>query len=344
MKVYQVGGSVRDFLIGRPSNDTDLVVVGATNDQMIELGYSQVGKDFPVFLHPETGEEYALARVERKNGVGHHGFDVVTENVSLVEDLKRRDFTMNAMAFDHDGSIIDPFGGAEDIKSGVIRHVSEAFSEDPLRVLRAGRFAARYGFEVHPDTIEEIRKVVESGELKNISKERIWTETQKALREENPLPFFDLLVETGAWWDCFPLEPKIPKALFYTSYYYKLLMVFGDCDITKQVATSMRMRSNEYDIIAFIKAVGVDFPYTCKTPEQRVDFINRLKRLFDPNLVFEEYITYFGTYYSDPIRLALLRDRSKLESINWEFEIKNANIPTSSIKEFVKQKSIEVLT
>src|ERR671939_1237881 len=165
MKAYVVGGAVRDELLGLPVKDRDHVVVGATPEEMVRLGYKPVGKDFPVFLHPQTHEEYALTRTERKSGRGYRGFTVhAAPDVTLEEDLRRRDLTINAMAKAEDGTLIDPYGGRRDLEQGILRHVSEAFVEDPVRILRVARFAARFGFAVAPQTLELMGRMVESGE------------------------------------------------------------------------------------------------------------------------------------------------------------------------------------
>ena len=174
MKTYLVGGAVRDRLLGLPGQDRDYVVVGATPEEMTARGYKLVGADFPVFLHPETKEEYALARTERKSGRGYKGFTVYAgPDVALEDDLKRRDLTINAMAEDAGGRLIDPFGGAADLKRGVLRHVSAAFVEDPLRVLRVARFAARLGFSVVPETLTLMGEIVAQGEMEALVPERV---------------------------------------------------------------------------------------------------------------------------------------------------------------------------
>ncbi|MDE2360447.1 MAG: multifunctional CCA tRNA nucleotidyl transferase/2'3'-cyclic phosphodiesterase/2'nucleotidase/phosphatase, partial [Betaproteobacteria bacterium] len=166
MRVYRVGGSVRDELLGREAGDRDFVVVGATPEIMLAAGYTPVGRDFPVFLHPETRDEYALARTERKSGRGYRGFRFfATAEVTLEDDLRRRDLTINAMARADDGRLIDPYGGEADLRSGVLRHVSAAFAEDPLRVLRVARFAARFAFRIAPSTMRLMRDIVAAGEL-----------------------------------------------------------------------------------------------------------------------------------------------------------------------------------
>jgi tRNA nucleotidyltransferase (CCA-adding enzyme) len=199
VKVYQVGGCVRDGLLGLPVKDRDWVVVGATAGEMRALGFRQVGKDFPVFLHPETHEEYALARTERKTGPGYHGFTVhASPEVPLEEDLRRRDLTINAMARAEDGTLVDPFGGREDLAHGVLRHVSPAFVEDPVRILRVARFAARYGFSVAQETGALLEAMVRAGEVDALVPERVWAELQAALGEREPPRFFAVLRDCGA--------------------------------------------------------------------------------------------------------------------------------------------------
>ncbi len=202
IEAYLVGGAVRDELLGLTIKDRDWVVVGSTPEQMSSLGYRQVGADFPVFLHPDTGEEYALARTERKKGVGYHGFECnAAPEVSLEDDLLRRDLTINAMAKTADGEVIDPFHGRDDLRQGLLRHVSGAFSEDPLRVLRVARFAARFhslGFSIASETFELMSSMVAAGELQHLPAERVWQETQRALGEQSPEVYFEVLRNTGA--------------------------------------------------------------------------------------------------------------------------------------------------
>ena len=208
MKIYKVGGAVRDQLLGYPSQETDWVVVGGTPAALIDQGFRQVGKDFPVFLHPDTQEEYALARTERKSGHGYHGFTIHADpSVTLEEDLLRRDLTINAMALDDQGVITDPYGGQDDLAKRVLRHVSPQFAEDPLRVLRVARFAARYhhlGFAVASETLELMRQLSSSGELAHLAKERIWVETERALTERDPAVYFQVLHNCGALAELIP--------------------------------------------------------------------------------------------------------------------------------------------
>ena len=208
MKIYLVGGAVRDRLLGRPFSERDFVVVGATPDELVAQGFRPVGKDFPVFLHPRTGEQYALARTERKTGPGYYGFATrFSPDVTLEEDLVRRDLTVNAMAEDEHGEIVDPHGGRRDLEVRVLRHVSDAFVEDPLRVLRVARFATRFaalGFTVAPETLDLMRRIVASGEVASLVPERIWVETERALGEANPVVYFEVLRACGALDAVFP--------------------------------------------------------------------------------------------------------------------------------------------
>ena len=199
VRIYEVGGAVRDGLLGRPVADRDHVVVGATPELMLASGYRPVGRDFPVFLHPETHEEYALARTERKHGQGYRGFEFfASPDVTLAEDLARRDLTINAMARGDDGALVDPYGGAADLAAGVLRHVSAAFAEDPLRVLRVARFAARFGFAVAPETEALMRAITASGELATLAPERVWQELARGLMEARPSRMLAVLRDCGA--------------------------------------------------------------------------------------------------------------------------------------------------
>ncbi|MGR0278005.1 tRNA nucleotidyltransferase [Marinomonas dokdonensis] len=201
-QTYLVGGAVRDELLGLQVIDRDWVVTGATPEQLEQQGYQQVGKQFPVFLHPQSKEEYALARKEKKQGVGYTGFICdFSPDISLEEDLERRDLTINAIAQSENGELIDPFNGQQDLNDRILRHVSQAFTEDPLRVLRAARFAARFhdfGFTVAPDTLKLMRTISQSGELKTLSAERVWKETEKALCTSHSGQYFSVLEEAGA--------------------------------------------------------------------------------------------------------------------------------------------------
>lgn len=213
MKTYLVGGAVRDQLLGKPVQDRDWVVIGSTPEEMLKLGYTRVGKDFPVFLHPQTKEEYALARTERKSGKGYTGFEVhASPEVTLEEDLARRDLTINAIAMDESGEIIDPYGGVEDLKNLTLRHVTAAFAEDPLRILRVARFKARFhhlGFSVDAATLKLMTDITNSGELTELAAERIWAELNRALMESSPSQFIMTLKDCGALEVLFPEVNKL---------------------------------------------------------------------------------------------------------------------------------------
>jgi tRNA nucleotidyltransferase (CCA-adding enzyme) len=206
MKIYAVGGSVRDELLGLPVTDHDWVVVGATPEEMVRLGFRPVGADFPVFLHPETKEEYALARTERKTAPGYRGFAFhAAPEVTLEEDLRRRDLTINAMARADDGSLVDPYGGEADLKRRVLRHVSSAFAEDPVRILRVARFAARLNFDVADETLALMRDMVAAGEADHLVPERVWQEVSRGLLEAHPARMLQVLADSGA------LERALPE-------------------------------------------------------------------------------------------------------------------------------------
>lgn len=206
MKIYQVGGCVRDHLLGLNPKDIDYVVIGSTPEEMLSLNFEQVGAAFPVFLHPETKDEYALARKEVKTGAGYLAFETETKGVTLEEDLYRRDLTINAMAMDDNGSIIDPFNGQKDLKNGILRHVSSHFNEDPVRLLRIARFAARYNFSVAPETYELLQGMVEAGEVDSLQGERVFLELEKTMKEPHVERFFEVLEKSNACGRIFPFN------------------------------------------------------------------------------------------------------------------------------------------
>jgi len=218
MKTYLVGGAVRDKLLGLPVVDRDWVVVGETPEAMLAAGFRPVGKDFPVFLHPETQEEYALARTERKTGAGYHGFQFDTDvSVTLEQDLLRRDLTINAIAESHNNELVDPFNGQQDIKARVLRHVSPAFTEDPVRVLRIAKFMARFshlGFEIADNTLQLMRSMVDSGEIDNLVPERVWRECEASMAASTPRSFFSSLLSADA---LAPNMPELDEALRRTA-------------------------------------------------------------------------------------------------------------------------------
>ena len=264
MDVYLVGGAIRDRLLGLTTQEKDWVVINATPSDLTRLGYKQVGKSFPVFIHPKTGEEYALARKEIKSGEGYYGFKIDSSpNVTLEEDLYRRDLTINAMAEDNTGQIIDPFNGQKDLSNRVLRHVSSAFVEDPLRVLRASRFKAKLhdlNFEIAPETIKLLEEIVESGELQTLVPERIWQETYKALCEPRFDQYFQTLIDLRALNQVFPeithmnsdfsenhivqaaIKKEVSPKIKFCSIF--LIMLEDNHQSLKNVVTAMQKRIN----------------------------------------------------------------------------------------------------
>lgn len=283
MKTYTVGGYVRDQLLGVNSKDRDYVVVGATPKDMIDMGYQQVGASFPVYLHPLTGEEYALARTERKIGEGYHGFDVAFDtSVTLEQDLIRRDLTINAMAIDPDtGEIIDPYGGQQDLSRGILRHVSQAFAEDPVRILRTARFAARYNFTVADDTIELMRKV--APELNTVPQERILAEFEKGLSEKYPKRMFDVL------WTCdaFDVDALAPwcwgsSSTLHTTSDVTLRLAMVCTGMSDTQLETMRIPSHIQRLVrAWRHATGVLGRYGKMSPEEKVILFDRLRAFSD---------------------------------------------------------------
>ena len=258
MRIYLVGGAVRDKLLGRPVKDHDWVVVGSSPDEMQKKGFKQVGKDFPVFIDPKTGEEYALARTERKSGHGYTGFEFDTNsNVTLEEDLARRDLTINAIAQDEDGNLVDPFNGQEDIKNKKLRHVSDAFSEDPLRVLRVARFYAKFNdFIVVPETVDKIKEIIESGELEYLTPERKWLEIYKTGSDLDK--FFSFLITHHARDILFPEILNSGTGLFFPSDATKVEIIsfnLYDCIKAPEGIESFCQRlkvPNEYKSLALL--------------------------------------------------------------------------------------------
>lgn len=293
MKTYLVGGCVRDYLLGIEPKDVDYVVVGSTPAEMRSLGFSQVGASFPVFL--KNGEEYALARTERKTGVGYHGFDVdFNKNITLEEDLLRRDLTINSMAMDIDTrEIIDPYGGRLDLVHGILRHTSAAFADDPVRVLRTARFVARYGFDVHPDTLALMRKVVV--EINAVPRERIWAEFEKGMMEKQPHRMLETLEQCGA----LRTRAMLPYAGWNESLRH---VTDSDDEYTRFALIAHRFHVTDYDL--------------CKVP-------THLKRVsISVNLLSEKLMQYTSLPPVD--RLKLLYDLRALQDATHINRVTNA--------------------
>jgi tRNA nucleotidyltransferase (CCA-adding enzyme) len=265
MDIYLVGGAVRDGLLGQGGADRDWVVVGATPQAMLDQGYEPVGRDFPVFLHPRTHEEYALARTERKTAPGYRGFVVHADpDVTLEQDLSRRDLTINAMAQDARGRIIDPYGGQRDIQARVLRHVTEAFREDPVRILRVARFAARFPeFSVAPDTMALMREMVQQGEVDALVGERVWQELSRGLMATQPARMIEVLADCGAWQRLFPRHPPFRQALILsvatnTSLSVRAACVFAaDASAFSPISPARELNAPVWTLSAWVLPVDV---------------------------------------------------------------------------------------
>lgn len=332
MQIYKVGGCIRDKLLGLPVNDNDFVVVGSTPEEMTKMGFKPVGSDFPVFLHPNTHEEYALARSEKKVSQGYRGFTFqASPDISLAEDLKRRDLTINAIAEDEDGQLIDLFDGLTDLKNKVIRHVSNSFVEDPLRVLRAARFSAKLNFEVAEDTMDLMKKIVESGELKTLSEERVWAEVHKALMTKYSSNFFNILYKIGAFKQILPefglLVENTTNFALYKSISQKMFTT--NQPIEKRFAILYYFVSEEYtkfETKEFIDAAMVS--NRCKTlanlvvtyynPMRMIDQLSRddiysLVANLDPSRRNERYADFIDLVYTIAVSHEDLKARHHLE-------------------------------
>jgi len=282
MQAYLVGGAVRDELLGLEVKDRDWVVVGATPKEMLANGFKQVGADFPVFLHPRTREEYALARTERKQGRGYHGFTVYSApDVTLKQDLKRRDLTINAMAKTEDGDLVDPFDGHSDIVNRKLRHVSEAFAEDPLRILRTARFAARFrplGFTVCEQTMALMKSMVDAGEVDHLVPERVWQEVQRGLHEKAPEAFFEVLHECGALG---ALMPEIAPSTAFNTAMTTLGCVHGHSD-AETAERFAALLSPLDDSAALARAKALKAPNDCQNLARLVTAFAPQLRNIDP--------------------------------------------------------------
>ncbi|WP_417545020.1 multifunctional CCA tRNA nucleotidyl transferase/2'3'-cyclic phosphodiesterase/2'nucleotidase/phosphatase [Marinobacter sp.] len=281
MQTYLVGGAVRDELLGLAVEDRDWVVVGATPEQMLAQGYTQVGSDFPVFLHPKTHEEYALARTERKQGRGYHGFSVYSApDVTLEEDLLRRDLTINAMARSEQGELTDPFNGKKDLESRELRHVSGAFKEDPLRILRTARFAARFqplGFRVCTETMSLMHTMVADGEVEHLVPERVWQEIQRALHEKAPGTFFQVLRDCGA---LDVLIPELASEVDFHAAINALNCVHASDGSTAERYAALLSRLDEHACVARAKAMKA--PNDCQQLARLAAAFTPVIRQLDP--------------------------------------------------------------
>ncbi len=308
MKTYVVGGAVRDELLGLPVKDRDHVVVGATPDEMVKLGFKPVGKDFPVFLHPQTHEEYALARTERKSGRGYKGFTVyASPDVTLEDDLRRRDLTINAMARAEDGSLIDPFQGKRDLEQRVLRHVSEAFAEDPVRILRVARFAARFGFSVAPETMQLMKDMVASGETDYLVPERVWQEFAKGLMEDRPERMFEVLEACGLRERLLPELETQPEALSGSlAARFALLCWALAEDEVETLCRRLRVPNEprELGLLASRNRAGLE---SAKRPEELLELLKKTDAFRRPER-FAELLEVARLQHADTGRIERARD------------------------------------
>ena len=320
MEIYLVGGAVRDRLLGLPGQDRDYVVVGATPEEMTARGFKLVGADFPVFLHPETKEEYALARTERKSGRGYKGFTVYAgPDVALEDDLKRRDLTINAMAEDAGGRLIDPFGGAEDLKRGVLRHVSAAFVEDPLRVLRVARFAARFGFSVARETLTLMSEIVAQGEMGALVPERVWAELERALSEKRPARFFEVLREVGALARIFPELDALFGVPQRPEYHPEIDTGVHTLLVLEQAARLSPEPRVRFAALLHDLGKGTtpqaEWPKHIGHAERSVDLVRALcKRLRVPN-EYRDLALHVARFHGSMHRIGELRDATLLDTL-----------------------------
>lgn len=358
MKVYQVGGCVRDLLMGLNPKDIDFVVVGSTEEEMTSLGYEQVGKDFPVFLHPQTGDEYALARKERKTGAGYNGFSVEIDNVSLEDDLFRRDLTINAMAMDDNGQIIDPYNGQDDLKNGVLKHVSKHFAEDPVRILRIARFSARYDFKIHKDTLSMMTQMVDNGEFDSLTGERVWKEFEKVLTEKNLVNFFNNLEYIGAL-SKVPGFTSIQEKDFFkiienqskNSFVSNVIHTFSQ--MNKKDLNNWKMPADLQKLVNhFNDWKDNEFFYSYMNVEDKLKFIQQHKALHDTNDIMttlENVILHTNWKNNSSLNIEdekniIVSDIEKLKQIDYLEVIEKAKLEKRKPNEAVKEAQIELLT
>lgn len=350
MKIYEVGGCVRDRILGLEPKDIDYVVVGSNEKQMLALGYQLVGKDFPVFLHPETGDEYALARKEKKIGVGYGGFSTETQGVTLEEDLFRRDLTMNAIAMDNQGNFFDPFNGKEDIKNGILRHVSEHFAEDPVRILRIARFSARYNFSIADSTYELMTKMVQNGEFDHLTGERVWKEFDKALHEPHFSNFLSALEKIQALGKIFSFNEFFDKKFFLQSRSYeeKLCYLFSQCQ--EKELKKWKMPEEQLQLILdYKKWCQYSNFYKELNVEEKLQFIASTKSLHEESYALKvlQLILNHQQYREKEVfesreKQALLTDIYSLKKIDYESLI--AQLPDKKgINHYIKNIKLETL-
>ena len=358
MKTYLVGGAVRDKLLGYPFHERDWVVVGATPDDMLSQSYQQVGKDFPVFLHPESKEEYALARTERKTAPGYKGFHCFSSpEVTLEEDLKRRDLTINAIAEDSDGRLIDPYGGQRDLQQKLLRHVSDAFIEDPLRILRVARFAARYahlGFTVAPETEQLMQKISAGDELSALPAERIWKEMQRALDETTPAQFFITLQRANA------LEKLMPELITFPDQAFAILgkarlstdnipsrfaILFFDLEKTaaEQLCSRLKCPSEYKDLALLVSRLGHNYHHTAQSPDSLLSLIEQLDP-FRREQRFERFLQCCELYFDQHRTSTQLRKAYQICNTVSAAQLAQEGLSGKAIATTLRQRRLAAIT
>ena len=356
METYLVGGAVRDQLLEYPWHERDWVVVGATPEEMIALGFQPVGKDFPVFLHPKTKEEYALARTERKTAPGYTGFDCYTSpDVTLEQDLSRRDLTINAMAQTPQGEIVDPYNGRGDIQAKLLRHVSPAFTEDPLRVLRVARFAARYahlGFTVAPETLQLMQTITDSGELATLPAERIWRETELALGEHSPQQFFITLKQCGALTAIAPdwqaLTPDTLAALAHaaetrqpSSTRFALLFIGMDQASTQALCSAIKAPNEFRDLALLVSRLGDQLRSIKANASELLDMLEAADAFRKPKR-FEQLLNCAELLYDQPETRLLRKALTACQQVDPK-SIVASGLKGKAIAEELRRQRIKVI-
>jgi tRNA nucleotidyltransferase/poly(A) polymerase len=365
-QVFLVGGAVRDVLLGIDPKDKDYVVIGHTEEDMLKyefvkdgkiVHFERVGNDFPVFLHPLTGEEYALARKERKIGAGYNGFSFDTKDVTLEDDLFRRDLTINAMAMTHDGKLVDPYNGAEDLKNKILRHVSKHFAEDPVRILRIARFSARYGFEIAQDTKDMMSEMVRNGEFDSLTAERVWKEFDKVLPEKHLNNFFNNLEEIGALTKV-PGFSEIKEKEFFnfirenTDKHFTSSLLHTFSQMSKSDLQKWKMPSEEqHKINQFSVWKNHEGFYSDLSIEDKLSFIqlNRSLQNQDKSLELIEQISFYKswkegkTFDLEKEQGAFKDDISKLKALDYEAIVNEAKTLKEKPNELIKSYQLESL-
>lgn len=355
MDIYKVGGYVRDTLLGLSPKDIDYVVVNSSPKEMLELGFEIVGNDFPVFIHPETREEYALARKEIKTTAGYNGFDFMTDGVSLKDDLFRRDLTINAMAFDSHNNLIDPYGGKKDLLNKTLKHVSKHFAEDPVRILRIARFSARYDFKIHEDTKELIIKMIQNKEFSSLTKERVWLEFSKCFKEKHVFNFFNFLSSCKALkelpgFDNFEPNLNIFKTIstlnisdnnrFYLNF-FNTFKNFSKEELSQWTIPSDLL----FSLNIYKKFESNQFFYSSMSVEDKILFIELTKSVHTLQLGTEllTYLLLINNQKNIQNETEILKsDILKIKNINFEFLV-NSN-SKKNIKEIIMNEKIKALS